>query len=51
LIAVIGGESVHKLGYFYIVMPVALGACVMLAVALAQGLHGIDPSLREIPFL
>jgi CBS-domain-containing membrane protein len=34
LIAVIGGESVHKLGYLYVVMPVALGACVMLAIAL-----------------
>ena len=34
LIAVIGGESVHKLGYLYVVMPVALGACVMLVVAL-----------------
>jgi len=34
LIAVIGGESVYKLGYFYVVMPVALGACVMLAIAL-----------------
>jgi CBS-domain-containing membrane protein len=34
LIAVIGGESVHRLGYFYVVMPVALGAGVMLIVAL-----------------
>jgi len=34
LIAVIGGESVHKLGYLYVLMPTALGACVMLAVAL-----------------
>ena len=34
LIAVIGGESVHKLGYLYVVMPVALGACVMLVIAL-----------------
>ena len=34
LIAVIGGESVHRLGYLYVVMPAALGACVMLAIAL-----------------
>jgi CBS-domain-containing membrane protein len=34
LIAVIGGQSVHKLGYLYVVMPVALGACVMLIIAL-----------------
>jgi CBS-domain-containing membrane protein len=34
LIAVIGGESIHKLGYLYVVMPAALGACVLLAVAL-----------------
>ena len=34
LIAVLGGQSVHKLGYLYVVMPVALGACVMLIIAL-----------------
>jgi CBS-domain-containing membrane protein len=34
LIAVIGGESVHNLGYLYVVMPAALGAGVMLLVAL-----------------
>ncbi len=34
LIAVIGGESVHDLGYLYVVMPAALGAGVMLIVAL-----------------
>ena len=34
LIAVIGGESVHNLGYLYVVMPAALGAGVMLIVAL-----------------
>ncbi len=34
LIAVIGGQGVHKLGYLYVVMPVALGACVMLIIAL-----------------
>lgn len=34
LIAVIGGEGVHNLGYLYVVMPVALGASVMLLVAI-----------------
>lgn len=34
LIAVIGGESVHRLGYLYILMPAALGAGVMLVIAL-----------------
>ncbi len=34
LIAVIGGESIHSLGYYYVLMPVALGAGVMLLVAL-----------------
>jgi CBS-domain-containing membrane protein len=34
LIAVIGGEGVHRLGYLYVLMPVALGAAVMLLVAL-----------------
>jgi CBS-domain-containing membrane protein len=34
LIAVIGGESVHRLGYLYVVLPTGLGAVVMLLVAL-----------------
>jgi CBS-domain-containing membrane protein len=34
LIAVIGGESVHNLGYLYVLMPTALGAIVMLIIAL-----------------
>ncbi len=34
LIAVIGGTSVHNLGYLYVVMPAALGASVMLIIAL-----------------
>ncbi|MFH1135786.1 MAG: HPP family protein [Pseudomonadota bacterium] len=35
LIAVIGGDSVHQLGYLYVLMPTALGAAVMLIIALA----------------
>ncbi len=34
LIAVIGGESIHALGYWFVLTPVALGAGVMLVIAL-----------------
>jgi CBS-domain-containing membrane protein len=34
LIAVIGGDSVHSLGYMYAFVPAGLGALVLLAVAL-----------------
>ncbi len=34
LIAVIGGDSVHNLGYLYVLIPTALGAIVMLIIAL-----------------
>ena len=34
LIAVIGSQKIHDLGYLYIIMPVGLGALLMLAVAL-----------------
>ncbi len=34
LIAVIGGDNVHNLGYLYVLMPAALGAIVMLIIAL-----------------
>jgi CBS-domain-containing membrane protein len=34
LIAVIGGESVYKLGYLYAIIPTAVGASIMLIVAL-----------------
>jgi CBS-domain-containing membrane protein len=33
LIAVIGGDPVHSLGYMYALMPVGFGAAVLLAVA------------------
>lgn len=46
LIAVIGGESVHSLGYLYVVIPVALGAVVMLLVALV--VNNI-PATRKYP--
>lgn len=34
LIAVIGSEGIHNLGYLYVLIPVALGASVMLLIAL-----------------
>ncbi|MBT8339434.1 MAG: HPP family protein [Desulfatitalea sp.] len=34
LIAVIGGDSVHNLGYLYALVPAGLGAFVMLIIAL-----------------
>ncbi len=34
LIAVIGSEKIHSLGYLYAVMPVGLGIAIMLIVAL-----------------
>ena len=34
LIAVIGSEKIHALGYLYAMIPVALGALIMLIVAL-----------------
>jgi CBS-domain-containing membrane protein len=34
LIAVIGGEKVHNLGYLYALVPVAAGALILLVVAL-----------------
>jgi len=34
LIAVIGSEKIHSLGYLYVIVPVGLGALIMLVVAL-----------------
>ncbi|AGF79809.1 CBS-domain-containing membrane protein [Desulfocapsa sulfexigens DSM 10523] len=34
LIAVIGSDNIHALGYFYVLVPVASGAVVMLIIAL-----------------
>jgi len=35
LIAVIGGEKIHKLGYLYALIPAGVGSLILLAVALA----------------
>ncbi len=34
LIAVIGSQKIHQLGYLYAIIPVGIGAVIMLAVAL-----------------
>ena len=34
LIAVIGGEKIHNLGYLYVIIPTGVGALIMLVVAL-----------------
>lgn len=34
LIAVIGGDGIHRLGYLYVLMPATLGSLVLLVVAL-----------------
>lgn len=34
LIAVIGGEKIHALGYLYAIIPVGVGALIMLAIVL-----------------
>lgn len=44
LIAVIGGPKIHQLGYFYVLMPVAAGALLMLVVALA--VNNLAPKRR-----
>jgi CBS-domain-containing membrane protein len=34
LIAVIGGDKIHNLGYLYVLVPVGLGTVIMLVIAL-----------------
>jgi len=46
LIAVIGSAKIHNLGYFYAVMPVGVGALIMLIVAL---LVNNIPKTRRYP--
>jgi CBS-domain-containing membrane protein len=48
LIAVIGGDGVHQLGYLYVLMPAALGAVVMLVIALI--VNNIPPNRRYPEF-
>jgi CBS-domain-containing membrane protein len=46
LIAVIGGSSIHQLGYFYVFCPVGLGAFIMVGVAIFVNNLSGDPSRR-----
>lgn len=48
LIAVIGGERVQELGYWYVASPVLVGAFMMLLVALFVNNMSIDPK-RHYP--
>jgi CBS-domain-containing membrane protein len=48
LIAVIGGDSVHRLGYLYALMPAGLGAIVLLVVALL--VNNLSPNRRYPEF-
>lgn len=44
LIAVIGGNNIHALGYWYVFTPIGLGSLVMLAVALV--INNLSPHRR-----
>ena len=44
LIAVIGGQNIHDLGYWYVVTPIASGAILMLIVALIT--NNLSPHRR-----
>jgi len=48
LIAVIGGESIHDAGYWYVLAPAGLGAVILLIVALL--LNNIPKSRRYPEF-
>jgi len=48
LIAVIGGDTVHSLGYLYALIPVGLGAVVMLIIALL--VNNLAPNRRYPEF-
>jgi CBS domain-containing membrane protein len=44
LIAVVGGENIHALGYWFVLTPIALGALLMLLVALL--VNNLSPHRR-----
>ena len=48
LIAVLGGPKVHQLGYFYVLMPVALGAVALLLASLV--VNNLCPTRRYPEF-
>ena len=48
LIAVIGGESIHAVGYWYVLVPAGLGALILMVVALV--VNNIPKSRRYPEF-
>ena len=48
LIAVIGSDSIHQLGYFYVISPIGIGALIMLVIALLINNISSDPK-RHYP--
>jgi CBS-domain-containing membrane protein len=44
LIAVVGGDSIHELGYAYVVTPIGIGALILLFIALV--VNNISPHRR-----
>jgi CBS-domain-containing membrane protein len=48
LIAVIGGDAVHQLGYLYVLVPAGLGALILLVVALL--VNNLAPNRRYPEF-
>jgi len=50
LIAVIGGSTVHALGYWYVFCPVGLGAFIMVGVAMVvNNLSGDEGRKYPVP--
>ena len=44
LIAVIGGQNIHDLGYWYVLTPIASGALLMLIIAVI--INNLSPHRR-----
>lgn len=47
LIAVVGSPEIHRLGFLYMLFPVAVGAAVLVAVALV--VNNLHPAIRRWP--
>jgi len=48
LIAIIGGDTIHELGYLYVLSPIALGAFILLFIALIVNNFSKNPK-RHYP--
>jgi len=48
LIAVVGGDNIHALGYWYVLTPIAMGATLMLIIALL--INNLSPHRRYPQF-